>query len=83
LLQASGFATKEAAKESAKDVIVQKDWKQVTIPEQVKKTLEETTTVGGGQAYPNDIRGVSGLGLGDGIKTHTDKWMVVSRAFPC
>lgn len=30
-----------------------------------------------GQAFLGDLRSVSGLGLGDGIKTHTKKWMDV------
>jgi hypothetical protein len=34
-------------------------------------------TIGGGQAFANDLRGTSGLGLGDGIKSHTAKWLSV------
>ena len=37
------------------------------------------TTIPGGQAYPNDMRSVSGLGIGDGIANHTRKWMQVRR----
>ncbi len=37
------------------------------------------TTIPGGQAYPSDMRSVSGLGIGDGIANHTRKWMQVRR----
>ena len=35
--------------------------------------IPTTTTVG--QAFVGDLRSTSGLGLGDGLKTHTDKWL--------
>ena len=28
-----------------------------------------------GAAFPNDLRSTSGLGLGDGLSSHTDKWL--------
>lgn len=35
------------------------------------------TTVKGGAAFEGDLKSVSGLGVGDGINTHTGKWMQV------
>mmetsp|Transcript_965 Transcript_965/g.2304 ORF Transcript_965/g.2304 Transcript_965/m.2304 type:complete len:165 (+) Transcript_965:42-536(+) len=40
------------------------------------------TTIGGGQAFPNDLRSTSGLGAGDGIVSHTEKWMHSDRKSP-
>ena len=38
--------------------------------------LEPTTVAG--VSFPNDIRGTSGLGVGDGLNDHTEKWKSVS-----
>mmetsp|Transcript_28196 Transcript_28196/g.71901 ORF Transcript_28196/g.71901 Transcript_28196/m.71901 type:complete len:151 (-) Transcript_28196:273-725(-) len=62
------------ARAFADAVVVKKDWKSVTLPKDTVKDIP--TTVGGGQAFANDMRGASGLGLGDGIKNHTDKWLM-------
>ena len=35
------------------------------------------TTIPGGQAFPGDLRSTSALGVGDGLKTHTAKWLQV------
>ena len=40
----------------------------------------DTITRQPGAAFPGDIRSTSGLGLGDGIETHTGKWMTVRRS---
>lgn len=40
-------------------------------PESLPKTVK------GGAAFEGDLKSVSGLGLGDGIKTHTEKWLKV------
>ncbi|GAB4817611.1 hypothetical protein N2152v2_004657 [Parachlorella kessleri] len=40
------------------------------------------TTIPGGQAYPSDMRSVSGLGIGDGIANHTRKWMQGNHKTP-
>lgn len=40
------------------------------------------TTIAGGQAFPNDLRSTSALGVGDGIKTHTGKWLQVRARAP-
>lgn len=34
-------------------------------------------TVEGGQAFYGDLRSSSGLGLGDGLTSHTAKWLQV------
>lgn len=60
---------------SATSVVVKKDWSAVKIPETTLKNVQ--TTLGGGQAFANDLRGTSGLGLGDGITSHTGKWLAV------
>lgn len=49
--------------------VVKKNWSAVTLPKDAVKDIP--TTVGGGQAFANDLRGTSGLGLGDGLKSHT------------
>ena len=38
-----------------------------------------TTTYYPGQAHLGDLRSTSALGIGDGIKTHTGKWLQVRR----
>jgi len=48
------------------------DWKSVKLPEETTKDIPTST---GGAAFPGDIRGTSGLGKGDGLKTHTSKWL--------
>lgn len=40
-----------------------------------------TITVHPGQAYLGDNRSSSGLGLGDGLVSHTSKWLQVWQAF--
>eukprot|EP00798_Chlamydomonas_sp_ICE-L_P003495 gene3495-13561_t len=51
------------------------DWKAVaaTIPKDTLASIK--STVGGGQAFGDDLRSSSGLGAGDGLTSHTDKWM--------
>lgn len=46
------------------------------------KLPEIPLTHGGGAAYDNDLRSTSGLGLGDGITNHTEKWLQVSIPHP-
>lgn len=50
------------------------DWKQVSVPAETLKDIPETI---GGIAPKGDLRATSGLGIGDGIKNHTDKWLQV------
>lgn len=33
----------------------------------------------GGAAFENDLRGTSGIGTGDGITNHTEKWLQVLK----
>lgn len=71
LAQCAGFAAKaSASKEVAAPAKV--NWKDVKVPDSVKDTPE---TIGGGQAFPNDLRSTSALGLGDGLINHTAKWL--------
>jgi hypothetical protein len=71
LLHHAGFA--KAAEQTAVAASVKKDWSAVVLP----KSADPPTTSGSGQAFANDLRSTSGLGLGDGCKTHTDKWLQV------
>jgi hypothetical protein len=73
---ACGFAAK-ATGAAVPAVVAKKDWKAVELPEKTASSIPLTRA--GGQAFGNDLRGTSGLGLGDGIKTHTDKWLMVCR----
>jgi hypothetical protein len=66
-------AGKEAAKPGAA-VSVAKDWKAVQLPKDVDIPA---ITEDPGQGFLGDIRSTSGLGMGDGLKTHTDKWLQV------
>jgi hypothetical protein len=43
-------------------------------PEEIEA---QTITVTPGQAHLGDLRSTSGLGLGDGLLSHTSKWMQV------
>ncbi len=52
------------------------DWKSVPVPASTVKDIPETI---GGIAFKGDLRATSGLGLGDGISNHTDKWLTVGR----
>ena len=42
-----------------------------------KTSNTDTITRQPGAAFPGDLRSTSGLGLGDGIESHTGKWMTV------
>eukprot|EP00955_Chlamydomonas_euryale_P088294 364365-Chlamydomonas_euryale.AAC.11 len=53
-------------------VVAPKDWKAVKLPEQ---TAKDIPTTNGGVTFSGDLRSTSGLGRGDGCKTHTDKWL--------
>lgn len=62
------FATKDVA------TVAKTNWAAVQIPKQSSSV--PTTT--GGAAFPNDLRATSALGIGDGLKSHTSKWLQVS-----
>lgn len=75
-LSRSAFAGQQAASfaTASKDLVAKKDWNAVQLPPQTVKDIPTST---GGAAFPGDLRSTSGLGLGDGLKTHTDKWLQV------
>jgi len=76
---AAGKGAKNASKTdkaTPASVVVQKDWKAVTVPAEAISRIP-TITVEPGQAFPGDIRSTSGLGMGDGLTSHTDKWLQV------
>ncbi|KAF5833507.1 mitochondrial NADH:ubiquinone oxidoreductase 13kD-like subunit [Dunaliella salina] len=72
---AASFASKSPATtpDTKKDVYT-------PVPKATADTIP--TTIGGGQAFPNDLRSTSGLGAGDGIVSHTEKWMHSDRKSP-
>ncbi len=88
----ASFATKAAAPQSStqapavskpsKGVTVYKktDWKALAA-QLPKHTVQEVPTVTEyGQAFIGDLRSTSGLGLGDGLTSHTAKWLQASTA---
>ncbi|KFM26607.1 hypothetical protein F751_2194 [Auxenochlorella protothecoides] len=54
------MATKEIAKPASDAVAVDQDGTTILYP---------------AQAFKGDVRSTSGLGMGDGLTTHTSKWM--------
>ncbi|MEW5303277.1 MAG: hypothetical protein WDW38_001598 [Sanguina aurantia] len=81
---AKATATKEVAASAAAiktvSTVEKKDWKAVELP---AKTVEGLTSTNmPGASFLNDLRSTSGLGLGDGIKTHTGKWLQGSAKSP-
>lgn len=78
----AAYATKTGApKSGAKSTPAQtsitttKDWKAVKVPAEALDSAPTTNSFG--QAFGGDLRSTSGLGLGDGIKNHTAKWLQV------
>ncbi|KAG2442658.1 hypothetical protein HXX76_002742 [Chlamydomonas incerta] len=67
------FATKAA------DVVPTFDWKKVPVPSATAKDIPVTVK---GATPAGDLRATSGLGLGDGIKNHTDKWLDGDKKSP-
>ena len=45
----------------------------------LSENLKYNTITHPAQAFEGDLRSTSGLGLGDGLYTHTSKWLQVSR----
>jgi len=71
---AAWFATKASSSAKAADNLIPvKDWKAVKLPPQTADTVPVTKYPG--QAFVGDLRSTSGLGKGDGINNHTDKWL--------
>ncbi len=59
----------------ADDALAKLSDKELT--KQAEETGIPTITVRVGQAFPGDLRATSGLGLGDGLHSHTAKWLQV------
>ena len=80
----AGYATKAADAAKSVAVTTGTDWKAVKVPAETLKDMPEAT---GGAAFKGDLRATSGLGLGDGIHSHTAKWLQViwghTQAGPC
>jgi hypothetical protein len=71
-----GLATKAAGDKAV--VTAAEVEKGILVPEGAEFPIP--TTIPGGQAFPNDMRSTSGLSIGDGIATHTGKWLQVRLA---
>ncbi len=71
----------EGGMASFSTLIPKPDWKSIKIPASTAKDIPEINailpTATGGASFPGDIRATSGLGKGDGCKTHTAKWLQV------
>ena len=63
---------------AGKDLATVDATREVTVPPQDLEA--QTVTVAPGQAHLGDLRSASGLGLGDGLLTHSSKWLQVR---PC
>ncbi|KAI8463806.1 MAG: NADH:ubiquinone oxidoreductase 13 kd-like subunit [Monoraphidium minutum] len=61
-------------------VVAKKEWAAVKLPESTVAAIPLTTTPG--QAFVGDLRSTSGLGMGDGKTTHTDKWLTAGAKSP-
>lgn len=74
---AAWYATKVSGKgtsaKASDNLVPAKDWKAVKIPAQTADSVPVTKFPG--QAFVGDMRSTSGLGKGDGINNHTDKWL--------
>lgn len=66
----------DAAAASTELTTTKKEWDAVKVPE---ATASKVPTAVGGAAFPGDLRAVSGLGMGDGITSHTGKWLQVRK----
>ena len=64
--------------EPAPKSVVRKESKAAgDVVDQTYDSDSRTITVTPGQAFPGDNRSSSGLGLGDGLTSHTAKWLAV------
>lgn len=70
-----GDAKAASEKELVKKEVAGQNWSAVTLPSQTVKDLPITTRKGA--SFSGDLRSTSGLGMGDGLKTHTEKWLQV------
>jgi hypothetical protein len=86
LAQCFATASKSAPKQKAADpskpaqsiIVTKTDWKAIKLPEEVVDSIPTTNSFG--QAFGGDLRSTSGLGMGDGITNHTDKWLQVGSS---
>lgn len=69
----SGTATRNIA-DDALAKVVDKD-----LAAEAEKTGIPTITARVGQAFTGDLRSTSGVGLGDGLRSHTAKWLQVCQ----
>ena len=65
---------------AGKDLATVDATREVTVPPQDLEA--QTVTVAPGQAHLGDLRSASGLGLGDGLLTHSSKWLQVRPCLP-
>lgn len=75
----AGYATKAADAAKSVAVTTGADWKAVKVP---AETLKDMPVATGGAAFKGDLRATSGLGLGDGLHSHTAKWLQGKQKSP-
>lgn len=66
----------QSARQLASKAVAQQVPKKETELVSSERLKNETITTPG-QAFVGDLRSTSGLGLGDGLETHTSKWLQV------
>ena len=66
----------------SKSVVRKESKAQGQVAHQKYNEDSRTITVTPGQAFPGDNRSSSGLGLGDGLTSHTAKWLQVGFCSP-
>ncbi len=71
------FACCMPAEPAAKSVVRKESKAAGDVVDQPYDSDSRTITVTPGQAFAGDNRSSSGLGLGDGLTSHTAKWLAV------
>ena len=76
-LPAASYKCEVLAGSASKSVVRKESKAQGQVAHQNYNEDSRTISVTPGQAFPGDNRSSSGLGLGDGLTSHTAKWLQV------
>ena len=76
-LPAASYNCEVFAGSGSKSVVRKESKAQGQVAHQNYNEDSRTISVTPGQAFPGDNRSSSGLGLGDGLTSHTAKWLQV------
>lgn len=80
LLQRCGVTVQAGFASTA--IVAPVDWKSMHLPANTIKDIPTATETSlGGASFPGDLRSSSGFGKGDGLTSHTSKWMQVRACF--